>query len=643
MNKKSNSIYSLFWFVFLLIAFGAYFPGLQGGFLFDDFINLRTLGELGGVRDWNTFQAYLESGFSGPTGRPFSLLSFLMDARTWPADPYAFKLTNVLLHLLAGTLLWRLTRELVAQLKPQADPAWVEQVSLLSAGIWLLHPFMLSTTLYVVQRMAQLSAIFAFAAIWGYLLGREKLLENPNKAYLCMTSAVVLGTLFATISKENGVLVPFLILIIEYFICIKNREYKSNKFFNLWKNLLLVLPSFLVIFYLLSHIEFSERTWLMRPFNQAERLMTESRILFDYIFQILIPRIESNGLIQDDYTISKSIWNPISTIFSLIGISFCLVFAFFCKNKLYFLSFAILFFFAGHLLESSTLGLELYFEHRNYLPAAFIFLPISVFFFSKHKLITSKIRITLVFFIISTLAILLHQRANLWSDVENLEAYWSMQRPKSVRAHNNIVKNMLKEGRIHDAKTHLEEAVINVPDSAVLRLLLLLCQMGEGNAEAADFQKVADFMRNARFDVQVFAGLQALSDQVRNEPVYQPYVSGMLEIMHAVEGNPDTQRLPKLIRLTQYSELQLLLARQDWSAAEYHVKQLMYKATHIDEAMALIMELARYQRYQTALDIWPMVEHIYSEQIKKEINDKNRNYDKEMQDVFHQLKLDALK
>src|SRR5690606_17444817 len=77
----------------------AYWPGTAGDFLFDDFANLPALGRYGGVRDLQTFLYYLASGIADPTGRPVSMLSFLIDARDWPADPFPFKRTGILLHV----------------------------------------------------------------------------------------------------------------------------------------------------------------------------------------------------------------------------------------------------------------------------------------------------------------------------------------------------------------------------------------------------------------------------------------------------------------------------------------------------------------------------------------------------------------
>src|SRR5690554_1266294 len=99
LSKGSTS------FVFLTIlalAYFVYFPGLSGGFLFDDYPNLEPMGQFGEVTEWATFKSFVTTGFSGPTGRPVSLASFLLNDNTWPSYAPWFKLTNLFIHLLCG-------------------------------------------------------------------------------------------------------------------------------------------------------------------------------------------------------------------------------------------------------------------------------------------------------------------------------------------------------------------------------------------------------------------------------------------------------------------------------------------------------------------------------------------------------------
>lgn len=123
----------------LLLTWASYLPGLSGGFLFDDFVNLDALGKRGPIDDWPAFLRYITSGTADPTGRPLALLSFLIDARDWPAEPYPFLRTNLILHLLNGGLLYLLLRRLEAGLAGTGEAA--KWTALLATGFWLLHPF----------------------------------------------------------------------------------------------------------------------------------------------------------------------------------------------------------------------------------------------------------------------------------------------------------------------------------------------------------------------------------------------------------------------------------------------------------------------------------------------------------------------
>ncbi|MEJ2296991.1 MAG: hypothetical protein P8X94_00505, partial [Woeseiaceae bacterium] len=69
------------WAAVVAAAIVAYWPGLSGPWLFDDFGSIANLADLGGVRNWETFKAFVFGGTAGPTGRPLSLLTFLIDGQ----------------------------------------------------------------------------------------------------------------------------------------------------------------------------------------------------------------------------------------------------------------------------------------------------------------------------------------------------------------------------------------------------------------------------------------------------------------------------------------------------------------------------------------------------------------------------------
>ncbi len=150
----------------LITTWLVYMPGLYGGFLFDDFANLPVLGASGPVDNWSTFCRYITSGTADPIGRPLALLSFLLDAHDWPAAPYPFKRTSLILHLAQRRccsilLLQRLGASISFR---HADCHRIDLAAVFGAAFWLLHPLFVSTTLYIVQREAMLPATFTLLA-----------------------------------------------------------------------------------------------------------------------------------------------------------------------------------------------------------------------------------------------------------------------------------------------------------------------------------------------------------------------------------------------------------------------------------------------------------------------------------------------
>lgn len=194
-----------------VVVFLIYWPGLGGPFLFDDYPNLSQMAAIGGVKDWPSFQAFVLGGFSGPTGRPISLFSFLLNATSWPADPYTFKVFNVLIHIVNSILIYLITRTFLKVALPSGSTNTINDrclslLALLCAAVWVLHPYLTSTTLYVIQRMAMLSALFCLLGIYLYLKGRQLFLEVPSRGIMLMCLGVGLGT-FLPYSRKK--MVPF--------------------------------------------------------------------------------------------------------------------------------------------------------------------------------------------------------------------------------------------------------------------------------------------------------------------------------------------------------------------------------------------------------------------------------------------------
>jgi len=470
----------------LLLAWLVYLPGLSGAFLFDDFGNLPLLGDYGPIHTLWQAIAWITSGFAGPTGRPISLASFLLDTRTWPAPPEAFKQTNVIIHLINGVLLAGLSHGLARGLGVSARrAAWV---AILTAGFWVLHPFWISTTLYVIQRMAMLAALFVFTGLWAYVHGRLQLQAGKLvRAYVWMSLGLGLGTLLATFSKENGALLPLLAWLIEAFVFDTDRRalYRCGKAFIWWRRVFIYLPSAVLLGYMAYQLPmlFSGQTY-GRDFTPWERLMTETRIVWAYLRELWLPGLHDGGLFNDDIRISTNLLHPLSTLFATFGLGLLLFISIRWRrsNRLLFraIGLTIAFYFVGQLLESTWLPLELMFEHRNYLPAGLMFFPLALFLITRTST-TERWPIWVAVAIMSALALLTYKRADLWGKPFQQALTWAHEHPDSARAQSYLANFWEQTGNNLEAERLLDGAFKQHPhDLLVLaNRALLACDTND--------------------------------------------------------------------------------------------------------------------------------------------------------------------
>jgi hypothetical protein len=351
----------------------AYQPGLFGTFVFDDYPNIIQNQYLA-IQDFKiaTLQHAASSGQSGPAGRPISMLSFAINHYFTGFNPYYFKITNLIIHGFNGVGIFFLTSLILGVYRKRYQdaltPGHIQWMSLALAAAWLLHPFNVTSVLYVVQRMTSLAACFS---IWGlalYLWGRSRLLEE-NKGIIAILASILLFTPLAALSKENGALLPLLMLIAEITLLdFETKTPLAKRFLVVVFICTVAIPAVLAFFYLAVPINRLLSGYVNREFSLIERVMTEGRVLWFYIRMIIIPDVSQMGLFHDDLNISKNLLTPITTLPSLVGIAILVITAFIVRKRAPLISFGLLFFFAGHILESTVLALEIAHEHRNYFP-----------------------------------------------------------------------------------------------------------------------------------------------------------------------------------------------------------------------------------------------------------------------------------
>ncbi len=473
IDNKSNLISAIVFFGILFLTVYIYWSGLGGIFLVDDTYNLNTLNAQGGVTDFNSFLAFVFGNNSGVLGRPVAMLSFLIDDQYYPGDVWTYRYTNLLIHCLCGVFVFLLARQLLT-VSEACDARQAIQISLVAMAWWLFSPLHVSTTLYIIQRMTQLATLFVLIGLCLYLYGRQLLPSNLLKGRILAAIGIYIFGGFAVLSKENGALIFLFALVTELAISYSKKERSDRVLLGV-----LLVP--LVVGGLYFLLRWSALTGSgVRDFSVWERLMTEARILWDYMLKILLPVTGGMGLVHDDIEISRGLFSPVSTIISIIAHLLLVTLAIAFRKRYVWIFFAVCGFYFGHLLESTVIPLELYFEHRNYLPAVFICIGVAaqVWLLAKDKVVV-KVGFVLL---LGVFALVCEQRAGIWGDPKAQINIWAMEHPESIRAQTMMARSLIAEKNYEAAEFELLRLKKKWP-RLIQNDLVILNQVCAGNMD----------------------------------------------------------------------------------------------------------------------------------------------------------------
>lgn len=434
MSLRERLVYCGLLVAILAIAVTGYWSGLNGIFLVDDIYNLNTLNANGGVTDWPSFLAFVFGNNSGMLGRPVAMLSFLINDQYYPGSVFDYRYTNLMIHCLCGVLVFSLLRQLVMAVEKGKERV-ATQVAIACAAFWLLMPLNVSTTLYIIQRMTQLAALFSLAGLCLFIYGRQLVAKGENFGRIWILIGLYGFGGLAVLSKESGALIFGFALVTELAIAYGRKE-KSDPFVLF----VIVLPLLLGVAYLL--VKWRSLTHSsVRDFNTLERLMTESRLLWDYFSKTLFPISGKMGLVHDDIVISRGLFEPLSTIFSILLHALTITVVWLLRKRYVWLFWGVAGFYVGHMLESTVIPLELYFEHRNYLPGVFLASGLVTFIWLQQPN-WAKIGLCAL---IALSAVVCFQRAEIWGNPKAQIYIWAQEHPDSIRAQTMYARSLIAE------------------------------------------------------------------------------------------------------------------------------------------------------------------------------------------------------
>lgn len=413
-----------------------YWPGLGGGFVFDDYPNIveNTAAHLRSLAPTDL----VETMFSSPASdiqRPLATLSFGLNYLATGLDPWWMKATNIAIHLLNIVLLFGLLRSVCASLPDQTADAALRhrRVCAFVTAAWALAPINLMAVLFVVQRMESLCQVFVLAGLWMYVSGRRRQMQGRRGGWL-LVAGVFGGTLLGLLSKESAVLLPLYAASAEW-VLFRARDASGRidrRVFALFA-IVLVLPGIAGLAWLLPKM-IDPLRWITRDFDLGDRLLTEPRVLLQYLHWTLVPDLSQLSLYHDDYRISRSWTDPATTLPAVLALTLLTAISLALVRRRPLIALGLQWFIGAHLLTATFIPLELVFEHRNYFAAIGVFLVVADLLLtnsSPQRLrLATVIAVGLVLFYGATTLL----RSREWSDPTRFAIAEAAKHPQSPRA-----------------------------------------------------------------------------------------------------------------------------------------------------------------------------------------------------------------
>jgi len=398
--------------VIFFLVFLTYSNSFRNKFVYDDRFTVK---ENYFIRDWknfpviftkNYFQSAKENSY-----RPVVTLTYFLDYSFYKTNPSGYHFTNFIFHLFNSFLIFYVFSLLIG-----------EEKSFFLATLYSVFPVNSEVVNCISYREDLLVVFFCLLSFLFYVYFRQK-----QKKLFFVFSLVFY--LFAVLSKENGVILPFLLLLYEFSF--SKKSYFKKQFFLSFFGYLI----FLSIFFILRFIIFTNPESIPVSFlggSIGKTLVNIPLIILRYLKLLLFPYPLLSEYPQMEVIGFKGFFFYFS-MFTTVIFLLIFLFAYFFDKKILF---GLLWFFIAFLPTSNIFPIFNPFAER------YIYLP-SIGFLLCLVLIIYKIRwrniiIGLLSVITISYAFITNRRNRDWYDDKTL---WNANykfNPKSERGLLNL-------------------------------------------------------------------------------------------------------------------------------------------------------------------------------------------------------------
>ena len=504
--------------VFSVLGLLLYSETFESPFIFDD---LERITENHDIRITNlNIESILDAAFGKQSAkaRPVGNITFALNHYVHQYNVEGYHIVNIVIHILAGVFLFIFIQTTLnlPSLRAEVDHSFT--IAFFAALLWLVHPVQTQSVTYIVQRLNSLAALFYILAFWLYVKGR--LVEQPGKKWSWFGSAA-LAWIFALGSKQNAATLPFLVFLYEWYFFqdLSKTWFKSNL-----KYLVFTVVLFGVVVFLYLGLAPWEKINKLNDFSRGEftlveRILTQPRVIAYYLSLIFFPHPSRLNL-DYDFPLSNSLFNPMTTLPSVVVIVGLVGVALYLAKRQRLISFCLLWFFGNLVIESSIIPLAIIFEHRLYLPSMLFCLIPVVLLFRYVKI--NWLRIGALCAVAIVFSAWTYQRNAVWQNELSLWSDVVKKSPNKARPQLNLGLAISKRGNILEAEKQYRQAVRLDPgyDLAHFNLASVLQKQGK-NAEAVKHFKAAIQIRPAYVEAHNNLGMIFLKQGKTNDAIKQ--------------------------------------------------------------------------------------------------------------------------
>ncbi len=357
------------------VALVAYSNTFHVPFHFDDRPNITDNPNVQiRVFSWENIERLIKNTYKESI-RVFSYFTLAVNYYFGGVNVFGYHLVNFFIHIASGVFLyWFLLLTFNLPSLKEAYGPISYKVALFSSLIFISHPIQTQSVTYIVQRMASMAGMFYLLSFVLYIKGRQ-CAGRPRVFYFAGTA---LSYLLGVFSKENVAILPLFVALYEFYFFQKfDLSPRGKKILLGLVAGLLILGAFGFAIWGRRYIGVIIEGYQYRTFTMSERVLTQFRIVLYYVTLLIFPHPSRLNL-DYDFPISRTIFDPPTTLLSILIVAGLIGYSIWTAKKRPVLSFCILWYFGNLVIESSIFPLEMVYEHRLYLPAVGPFVLFSI-------------------------------------------------------------------------------------------------------------------------------------------------------------------------------------------------------------------------------------------------------------------------